>query len=327
MSAPRDPDVVLASWLDDGPADLPSSTRRAISTAVRTTPQARIGPIGLPAWRPTHMSRFLLVRRRRCGHRGGRRRIAIAMPRPSGVISVPAVRPALSTPSPSPFISTVDWLPFSSTRYGYESAYPPVGLPASRPEPGPWTTRTHGTAGRPTSSTGGTCSSPRSRQTSRLGLPPMRGSRPTSIPEPVGQGSPPPCTQRPITLATTQVDGHPVAFWREDAAEGCAGTFAFVVVDGRMHVFSIWRSGRGRAARGHAVDGHLRNGRAQTRPRGRPTPRPGTPSETTPRSAIRRTRFVRPTDHGWSFEGTVSTPASTGLESFTNPATNVRVNA
>ena len=59
MSAPRDPDVILAAWLDDGPADLPSSTRRAISTAVRTTPQSRAG-LGLPAWRPT-MSKFLAL--------------------------------------------------------------------------------------------------------------------------------------------------------------------------------------------------------------------------------------------------------------------------
>ncbi len=59
MNAPRDPDVILATWLDDGPADLPSSTRRAISTAVRTTPQSRAG-LGLPAWRPT-MSKFLAL--------------------------------------------------------------------------------------------------------------------------------------------------------------------------------------------------------------------------------------------------------------------------
>ena len=81
---------------------------------------------------------------------------AIAMPRPSGVISVPAVTPAASTPSPSPFISTVDWLPFSSTRYGYESAYPPDWT--ARQSVRAWsidTTRTHGTARRPTSSTGG----------------------------------------------------------------------------------------------------------------------------------------------------------------------------
>ena len=33
MSASRDPDTILAAWLDDGPEDLPSSTRRAITTA------------------------------------------------------------------------------------------------------------------------------------------------------------------------------------------------------------------------------------------------------------------------------------------------------
>ena len=59
MSAPRDPDVILAEWLDDGPVDLPSTTRRAISTAVRTTPQARTG-FGPLAWRPT-MSKFLVL--------------------------------------------------------------------------------------------------------------------------------------------------------------------------------------------------------------------------------------------------------------------------
>ena len=42
--------------------DLPSSTRRAISTAVRTTPQSRAGLFGLPAWRPP-MSKFARPRR------------------------------------------------------------------------------------------------------------------------------------------------------------------------------------------------------------------------------------------------------------------------
>ena len=124
MSAPRDPDVVLAAWLDDGPADLPSSTRRAISTAVRTTPQARMG-LGLPAWRPTTCPDSSLLAGAAAVVAVAVGAFAIAMPRPSGVISVPAATPAPSTPSPSPFISTVDWLPFSSTRYGYESAYPP----------------------------------------------------------------------------------------------------------------------------------------------------------------------------------------------------------
>ena len=33
MNAPRDPETVLAAWLDEGPTDLPDVTRRAILTA------------------------------------------------------------------------------------------------------------------------------------------------------------------------------------------------------------------------------------------------------------------------------------------------------
>jgi len=94
MSAPRDPDVILAEWLEDGPVDLPSTTRRAISTAVRTTPQARAG-FGPSAWRPT-MSRFLPLA-------GAAAAVAVAigaflvfMPRPSGTIGGP-VPPTAST--------------------------------------------------------------------------------------------------------------------------------------------------------------------------------------------------------------------------------------
>jgi hypothetical protein len=43
-NATRDPDSVLAAWLDEGPTDLPDATRRAILTALPTTPQARGGP-------------------------------------------------------------------------------------------------------------------------------------------------------------------------------------------------------------------------------------------------------------------------------------------
>jgi Tol biopolymer transport system component len=43
MTTDRDPNVLLATWLDEGPRDLPSETRRAIETAVRTMPQRRLG--------------------------------------------------------------------------------------------------------------------------------------------------------------------------------------------------------------------------------------------------------------------------------------------
>ncbi|HEV8402380.1 MAG TPA: hypothetical protein VGQ31_05035 [Candidatus Limnocylindrales bacterium] len=55
-NAPDDRDPILAAWLDEGPTDLPDVTRRAILTALTTTPQARRGP--LAPWRSTHMTMF-----------------------------------------------------------------------------------------------------------------------------------------------------------------------------------------------------------------------------------------------------------------------------
>lgn len=49
MTAQRDPDVILAAWLDEGPTELPGVTRRAIVGALPTTNQARRGP--LAPWR------------------------------------------------------------------------------------------------------------------------------------------------------------------------------------------------------------------------------------------------------------------------------------
>jgi hypothetical protein len=49
MNAPRDPETVLAAWLEGGPSRLPDATRRAISVSVSTTPQARRGL--LAPWR------------------------------------------------------------------------------------------------------------------------------------------------------------------------------------------------------------------------------------------------------------------------------------
>ena len=49
MTTERDLNLLIATWLDEGPRDLPSDTRRAIETAVRTMPQRRRG-FG-PSWR------------------------------------------------------------------------------------------------------------------------------------------------------------------------------------------------------------------------------------------------------------------------------------
>jgi hypothetical protein len=51
---PRDPDVIVADWLDDGPTELPDSVRRSIVVAARTAPQARAGL----AWRIPTMNNY-----------------------------------------------------------------------------------------------------------------------------------------------------------------------------------------------------------------------------------------------------------------------------
>jgi hypothetical protein len=51
MNVQRDPDVILASWLEDGPVRLPDATRRAIAVTTRTTHQKR-----RPIWRPWRFS-------------------------------------------------------------------------------------------------------------------------------------------------------------------------------------------------------------------------------------------------------------------------------
>ncbi len=57
MNTERDPNVLIASWLEEGPLDLPPETRRAIETATRTMPQRRLG-FGRP-WRFPNMNGFL----------------------------------------------------------------------------------------------------------------------------------------------------------------------------------------------------------------------------------------------------------------------------
>ena len=52
MNVQRDPDAILAAWLEEGPTGLPEPTRRAIAVNTRTTTQRR-HPIWMPQRRPT----------------------------------------------------------------------------------------------------------------------------------------------------------------------------------------------------------------------------------------------------------------------------------
>ena len=135
MNQPRDPDPIIATWLDDGPIDLPDETRRAI--VGRPANAASRSADGDPE-RIVHVSDQ--SPRRRGGHRARRRRpvrpssspIAAAAPAahaasPSPSASPPPSRrrPRRVAPSASP-VSTAGWVPFTSTHYGYPIAYPPT---------------------------------------------------------------------------------------------------------------------------------------------------------------------------------------------------------
>ena len=143
MNTSRDPDTTLAAWLDDGPDRLSSTRTRAIKVAARTTPQARPGPLGWLARRPT-MTRFAPLA-------GAIATIAIAVgvlaifvgmpsrdvvgaptPGPSAT-GIPTASPGASSlavaqptvgPLPSP-LDTFAWRPYTSGRYGFHVGYPP----------------------------------------------------------------------------------------------------------------------------------------------------------------------------------------------------------
>ena len=51
MNVRRDPDAILAAWLEEGPTTLPEPTRRAIAVTTRTTNQRR-HPLWMPRGRP-----------------------------------------------------------------------------------------------------------------------------------------------------------------------------------------------------------------------------------------------------------------------------------
>src|SRR4051812_41731363 len=54
MNGQRDPDAILAAWLEDGPTQLPESTRRAIAVNTRTNRQTW-RPVRVP-WRNLSMN-------------------------------------------------------------------------------------------------------------------------------------------------------------------------------------------------------------------------------------------------------------------------------
>jgi hypothetical protein len=116
MNVIRDPDAILASWLEEGPTVLPEPTRRAIAVATRTTNQTR-RPIWMPLRRPSMnpYARIAVAATVLVVLVGGA--MYALSPSNSGVGGPPS-SPALSTPatspSPSPATSSAPASSFTS---------------------------------------------------------------------------------------------------------------------------------------------------------------------------------------------------------------------
>lgn len=114
------PKSILVAWLDEGPLDLPDVTRRAILTALPTTPQARRGLFA--PWRSQHMNTFA---------RGAAALVVAALAIGAlALLAGPGGRFGTASPSPVPSTSA-SALPlpaldaaFESPTYGYQIRYP-----------------------------------------------------------------------------------------------------------------------------------------------------------------------------------------------------------
>jgi hypothetical protein len=137
MNLQRDVDSIIATWLDDGPVDLPMDTRRAISVGVRTQPRARrmafpggfsMRSFNLVAAATVIVlavggSVFVLSNRSNGPGVGG----------PPTPTASPNSTPELPSPTPG-LLDTSSWVAYPSDRYGFTIARPEdwVENPAER---------------------------------------------------------------------------------------------------------------------------------------------------------------------------------------------------
>jgi len=251
MNQLRDPDPIIATWLDDGPVDLPADTRRAILVSLRTQPRAR----RMAILRGSFMSSInrlataavivlavgalsVFVLSNRAGGPGG-----IATPSASSGPSpttAPSSSPSIApTQSASP-LSTAAWLPFTSTQYGYQIAYPPTWTAERATRNWVFATDrlTVPLSGQADHFLGG----PNGNQ---VGVSGWAADVPVGTSEDAwltsyyqnDAGAGAKCGVTTATLLPTIVDGHPGRI----ATSTCDDTQAFVFIGSRVYVFAIWR--------------------------------------------------------------------------------------
>jgi hypothetical protein len=147
MTVQRDPDAILATWLEEGPTRLPDATRRSIAVSTATTHQAR-----RPMWSPLRY-RFMNTYAKLAiaavivvaVGAAGLALLGTGMsglggqlgPSPSPSPAVQASLSAAPTPLPSAASLPAGWTPFQSNQYGYDMGYL-TGWTA-KPAIQPWT--------------------------------------------------------------------------------------------------------------------------------------------------------------------------------------------
>ncbi len=133
MNVNRDPDAIMAAWLDDGPAELPADTRQAIAVGIRTVPRRRPG-ISWPAVNEAATRTRASRCRRRCGRGSSGAELLRQSTGPGGPVASPS---PTSEPTPSPLQSPRPGeATFTSAIHGIS-----IDLPAgwkTRPATEPW---------------------------------------------------------------------------------------------------------------------------------------------------------------------------------------------
>jgi hypothetical protein len=129
--SPRDPDAILAAWLEEGPTQLPETTRRAIGVGLRSTRQTR-RVLDVP-WRPTIMNPFVrlaVVAAAIVIVAGG---ALYLLPRENQTVGGPSAAPSPSVVAPSASPSAqasaspsppLAWETYEAARFGYKMEVP-----------------------------------------------------------------------------------------------------------------------------------------------------------------------------------------------------------
>jgi hypothetical protein len=139
MTAPRDPDAIVTAWLEEGPTELPASTRRAIAVNTRSNPQSRRWS-WLP-WRRFEMQSYgrlataavvavvlfgggaYLLSRGQATVGGSPTPAPAITPIASPATSPSATSPT-STPPPSVGVVPTSWTAVTSSRFRYSTERP-----------------------------------------------------------------------------------------------------------------------------------------------------------------------------------------------------------